>query len=226
MSNVTPMATHDGRYAEALASAQVIVPLLLKAYRPQSVVDVGCGAGAWLSVLWGCGLRDLLGIDEMPEKLLRPPVPYMKHDLTRPVPSLRRWDVALTLEVAEHLDADSGERFVDTLCSLSDTVVWSAASPGQGGPGHINERWPSEWLPLFAAHGYGVHDRLRRAIWGDPRVSPWYRQNLLVFRKGECLATPPMLDVIHPAMLAQMQHPWRIKVRSVGDRLVSLRAGK
>lgn len=54
---------------------------------------------------------------------------FYAHDLTKPLHLNRRFDLALSLEVAEHLPKKSAEIFVDTLCKLSDTIIFSAAIP-------------------------------------------------------------------------------------------------
>src|SRR5208282_13334 len=89
-------------------SAAIAVPLLINLFEPQSVLDVGCGTGVWLSVFREHGVDDILGIDgpwierrqqEIPEVFFR------DCDLTRPVALERTFDLALCLEAAEHLPA-------------------------------------------------------------------------------------------------------------------------
>jgi hypothetical protein len=50
-------------------------------------------------------------------------------DLRQPLPADRKFDLAISGEVAEHLPAT----LVGTLTSVSDVVLFSAAIPGQGG---------------------------------------------------------------------------------------------
>src|SRR4051812_21567636 len=49
--------------AGALRSARAVVPALLELLHPSSVVDVGCGLGAWLAVCREMGVQDVLGVD-------------------------------------------------------------------------------------------------------------------------------------------------------------------
>ena len=44
-------------------SAQIIVPLIMGLLQPNTVIDVGCGLGTWLSVFKEYGVKDILGID-------------------------------------------------------------------------------------------------------------------------------------------------------------------
>lgn len=55
----------------------------------------------------------------------------------------RRFDLAMTIEVAEHLTPVRADSFVEDLTRLSDVVLFSAAIPAQGGINHVNEQWQS-----------------------------------------------------------------------------------
>ena len=44
-------------------SAEIVVPMVYELVRPGSVLDVGCGAGTWLSQWSSAGVPDVLGID-------------------------------------------------------------------------------------------------------------------------------------------------------------------
>ena len=88
----------------------------------QSVLDVGCGAGAWLTVWKSLG-AETLGLDGnyvRPEQLLISPGEFSAVDLSASFSLDRRFDLAQSLEVAEHLPASSGG-FVD---SLVVTLIW------------------------------------------------------------------------------------------------------
>jgi SAM-dependent methyltransferase len=196
-------------------SAAIAVPLLVEQFEPRSVVDVGCGTGVWVSVFHEHGVTDILGIDgpwvkepqrEIPESFFR------ECDLTQPLTLDRTFDLALCLEVAEHLPAEGAPRLVESLIALAPVVVFSAAIPGQGGEGHINEKWPSFWSRYFAAHGFVCFTGLRHRLWPADAVEFWYRQNILCFvaearpdlidrasRGNEGSAVGP-LDVVHPQL--------------------------
>lgn len=168
----------------ALRSARKFLPLALAATGAKSVVDVGCGQGAWLSVWRDLGVEDVFGLDGAyveRARLLIPPEAFEVADLSRPFFAPRRFDVAQSLEVAEHLPPAASQGMVAGLCALSDIVVFSAAQPGQGGEMHINERKISWWAAQFAAQGYGAFDCLRPALAQEHDVSPWYKFNTIVY---------------------------------------------
>lgn len=199
------MTVYDpGFYATIAAgcrsSAEIVVPLILAEVSASSVLDVGCGQGWWGAefAAYGCEVTGVDG-DYVPDQQI-PNI--VAHDLSTPLPDLGRFDLAVCLEVAEHLPSDRAAGFVADLCELAQVVVFSAAAPQQTGAGHVNCQWPSYWAELFAQHRYQVDGSLRWSIWTDVRVEPWYRQNLLIAQRG-IVAPPEPLDVIHPVI-----HGW------------------
>ncbi len=200
-----------GREARAAASADVVVPLLLSLFPVASVVDVGCANGLWLEAFARLGIADYLGLDGdyVPRDLLRIPADRFRvTDLKQPPRLERRFDLACSLEVAEHLPADSADTFVDFLVSAAPVVAFSAAVPRQGGDGHVNEQWQSYWQARFARRGYLCIDCLRPALYGNTAVNWWYRQNMLVYcERGRVPAgyTPLThayeVDRVDPAMV-------------------------
>jgi hypothetical protein len=184
--SVTP---YDARFYAGLAervsgSARVGAPLIMDLLAPRSAIDIGCGHGDWLHALQLCGVEEILGVDGVhvnPKDLNIPEAAFLAWDLTQPLRVERRFDVALSLEVAEHLPSHCAELFVRSLTALAPAVVFSAAVPGQGGVQHVNEQWPWYWQERFAAAGYRCLDILRKSLWGCPDVAAYYQQNLYLF---------------------------------------------
>ena len=160
-----------GRSETVSQSACAVVPVICDLLDPASVLDVGCGQGEWLDVF---DLDDLQGVD------IAAPVPYLRHDLCEPLDLGRTFDLALCLEVGEHLPESAADALVDTIARHSRSVVFSAAVPGQEGKGHINCQPHEYWHEKFAERGYETHDLIRPRIANDWRVSPWYRDNIFV----------------------------------------------
>ena len=175
-------------------SAKVILPLLLAALPVRSVLDVGCGAGAWLREYAALGIDDCLGVDGdylQPDKLLIPVARFLARDLTQAFDLGRHFDLIQCMEVAEHLPNASASVLVDTLTRHGQIVLFSAAVPGQGGEYHINEQPYSYWRDLFAARGYRLYDYLRSQLRGRSEVEPWYRYNSLLFVHDSRVPTLP-----------------------------------
>jgi SAM-dependent methyltransferase len=194
-------------------SAEVVVPSLLDLVHPASVVDVGCGTGAWLSVLTASGVDDVLGVDGDfvdRSRLLIPSSRFVVADLRRPFELGRTFDLALCLEVGEHLPVEAADLLVSQLTEIAPVVAFSAAIPGQGGVGHINEQWPDWWAERFAERRFRQLDILRPAIWDDDRVAYWYRQNLFLYVRDDRLADDGRLKGLvasSPRFIGRVVHP-------------------
>ena len=165
-------------------SSQKVVPFVLELVQPSSIIDVGCGMGSWLSTFIDHGIMDAKGIDGDHVDVGRLEIPrefFEAVDLSKPFSMGRRYDLAICLEVAEHLPETSAESFVTCLVGLSDIILFSAAIPNQGGDHHVNEQWPDYWVTIFAKKGYKLIDCLRREFWNEEEVSWWFAQNMMFF---------------------------------------------
>ena len=205
-------------------AAGAIIPLVLQATSARSVVDVGCGVGTWLAACAENGIEDYLGIDgyHVDADLLQIPRQHFRTaDLREPLTLDRSYDLALSVEVAEHLPPEAGPALVKQLTGAAPAVLFSAAIPGQTGPGHINERWQSYWADLFARNGLFPVDRIRPAIWSLDEIPFWYRQNVILYLRRDRLpadyAPPRILDVVHPELLNK-HVAWQQEERHVSGR--------
>lgn len=171
--------------------ARVALGKMFEHFAPQSVVDFGCGLGIWLEVAQELGVAEVHGVEGtwLDKSLLSIDPGAVSHgDLAKPVTLGRRFDLALSIEVAEHLPETSAEIFVATLTGHADVVMFSAAIPFQGGVGHVNEQWPTYWAEKFRHHGYVPVDFIRAQIWADKSIKWPLRQNLLVFASRKLVA--------------------------------------
>jgi len=175
----------------SVRSARIVVPLVFELLQPERVVDVGCGVGGWLAEFKRLGASRVIGIDGSdiaPSLLLVGSDEFVRHDLSQPLPNEgERFDLAIALEVAEHLPASAGDQLVKSLTRLAPAVLFSAAVPHQGGVGHVNEQWPEYWAERFKGQGFRAVDCLRDQIWANPDVEFWYAQNLLLYVSEELL---------------------------------------
>jgi SAM-dependent methyltransferase len=169
MSDPYDAAFYDIIRDGCLRSARRVVPLVLAAVHASRVVDVGCGEGAWLSVFKeaGCTVRGVDGDYVDRRRLLIDEDEFVGHDLTEGF-DLGRFDLAVCLEVAEHLEAPFADQLVATLVRHAPVVLFSAAIPGQGGVGHVNEQWPAFWVEKFNALWVHSHGRAALAAVGRP----------------------------------------------------------
>lgn len=215
----------------SVTSARIIIPLLLDLIQPTSVVDVGCGVGAWLGVFQEHGLSDVTGVDGdyVDKNILKfPQERFVVRDLTSGAIGLhRQYDLAVCLEMAEYLPSENSEALVQSLTDLAPVVMFSSSIPGQGGPLEINPKWQHEWAELFEKQGYYSIDCIRPQIWKNPDVAVWYAQNIMLYVHRDYLAQhvalqhayeankDNILSMIHPSLWlnTQSQH------RTFKDRL-------
>ena len=208
----------------SVGSARALVPIVLDIHPARSVVDVGCGVGGWVKAFAENGVSGI-GVDGAyvnREQILIPEDRFIAHDLNRELDvadlcrryggqAHGRFDLAISLEVAEHLEPQRSDGLVRDLCALSDVVLFAAAVPFQGGAGHVNERWQSWWAQKFSENGYAPFDVLRRDIWGRRDIAWWYKQNTIFYVKrnsapharftarfGEPAGTA--FDLVHPEL--------------------------
>jgi hypothetical protein len=168
----------------ARRSAQHLLGLLYPQLSPQSVIDLGSGRGVWLDEWTKAGAADVLAVDGdyvNRDQLAVPLENFMAADLTAPVFTDRRFDLAQSLEVGEHLPTSASKTLVESLTRASDRVLFSAAVTGQGGEFHVNEQPLSFWQDLFAAQGYTAYDCIRPHLSGNREIEPWYRYNAVLY---------------------------------------------
>jgi len=187
-------------------SAHAVVPLVMQRFRPASVVDVGCGAGAWLRVFREHGVDDVVGIDGphvRADSLRIPPELFLARDLAEPLHLDRRFDLALSLEAAHYLPRHAGVALVGAIAALAPTVLFGAAIPGQPGGPAQNLQWPAWWAALFQSHGFRAEDWLRPLVWEDPQVDWWYAQNTILYR-ADGSDGEHVLPLVHPGLLVEV----------------------
>ncbi|MGI8622978.1 MAG: methyltransferase domain-containing protein [Solirubrobacteraceae bacterium] len=205
---------------KAATSARAILPWMLELAAPGSVIDVGCGTGAWLSVCRELGVEDVRGYDGgwVPLDDLRfPHERFVCVDLAGPAAESARADLAICLEVAEHLPAEAADHLIARLAGHASCVLFSASVPGQRGDHHVNEQWPAYWAERFARHGLHACDIVRPRFWEDPQVAWWYAQNAILYVGDDARLPDHAADqlaptrttvprsLVHPGMLAAVE---------------------
>ncbi len=130
--------------------------VVISFYNPRKVVDVGCGTGDFLLPLLNEGI-EVLGIDGSKHCFENRKIPedrFLVKDIRFEEIDLGSYDVCLCMEVAEHIEEKFSDRLVKILTELSGTIVFTAATPGQGGVNHVNEKPHRWWIDKFEKREY------------------------------------------------------------------------
>jgi len=135
--------------------AMALGGLLDNLLHPTSVIDVGCASGIYLLPFAQRGLQ-VYGVDGASEGGKWIPGCFELVDLRNPWTPAQAFDLALCIEVGEHLRPEHARTLVGTLSRCAPVVFWSAATPGQGGEGHWNEQPQEYWQGLFSQVGYDL----------------------------------------------------------------------
>lgn len=189
--------------------SNILMPYILERLKCKTVVDFGCGVGEWLSAVKQCAnVEKVLGIDGewVREHLEIDQAEFFGYDLTQEIDLKEKFDLAISLEVAEHLPRESAKTYISNLVRHADVVLFSAAIPYQGGTYHVNEQYPSYWEKIFLELGFSMCDCIRSRFWNDERVKVFYRQNIFIYCKSNLQhkimelfkQEEELVDVIHP----------------------------
>lgn len=198
--------------AHNMKAPRQLVPIIMDLLKPVSVLDVGCGIGTWLKAFEEAGVVDYAGVDGAYVERSSLKVTANKFhsiDLRTPWSLKRKFDLVVSLEVAEHLPEECANIFIEVLIAHGDVILFSAAIPGQSGQNHINEQWLSYWQEKFAKAGYILYDVIRPRIWTNEKVDIWYKQNMVIFCKEDHPlnqkwkeTSTRYVDVVHPEMFS------------------------
>jgi 2-polyprenyl-3-methyl-5-hydroxy-6-metoxy-1,4-benzoquinol methylase len=200
------MYFHYDSKAYNTQSAREVLPLVFSWLHPKNVLDVGCGNGSWLSVVRDLGIEDYLGLDGshvLQENLQIPMQKFCPQNLQESFDLMQTYDLVISLEVAEHISETYADVFIENLVKHSNTILFSAAIPHQGGFMHFNEQYPTYWIEKFKKYDFECYDIVRQAIWNNENVQIWYRQNTLIFANS----LSPIASLFRPVFLGNIVHP-------------------
>jgi GT2 family glycosyltransferase/glycosyltransferase involved in cell wall biosynthesis/SAM-dependent methyltransferase len=183
-------ALPSDRYA-----ATIIARVIDRVLAPASILDLGCGNGVWLDELAGDGTRFIQGVEEMafvPRDLAVDPSCILNASLAEPLTLNRAFDLVLCLEGPDHIEPQFAQTLVDNCVRHGETVLFSTGLPGPSGGDRYEQPNTTSWIDLFRNRSFVDLDLIRPLIWHDPRIPFWYRQNLLLFVRGDSPRLPQL----------------------------------
>lgn len=189
-------AVYSPRYYQTMVepyarrSVGPIAESIVETFHPESAIDIGCGSGALLVALRRLGVRRSLGLDcsEAALDIARARgLDTRRFDIcTDQLLYSACYDIAISMETAEHLPERAVDGYIALLCSLAPVVIFTAAPPGQNGIGHLNEQPPEYWIDRFRLFEMYPDEELTarwQADWTASNVAGFYIRNLMVFRR-------------------------------------------
>lgn len=195
-----------------LIAPKEIVPVIMEIIEPKTVIDVGCGLGTFMRVFKENGVQKVFGIDgpwcdknELFKNITMHE--FAVKDLEKNLGVTEQYDLAVCLEVAEHLTPSRAESFIEELTKMSNVILFSAAIPKQGGDHHYNEQWLTYWTNIFDKQDFKLADILRGRFWDNKNIYWWYKQNMVFFIKNgfekdilEKSSNTKIINMVHPEL--------------------------
>jgi len=219
----------------SLKSAKEYIKYLSDLFNFKSVIDFGCGRGTWLKGFEEIGVDKLVGLDgswNNQENMLSQKIIFKQTNLNEEIKIDEKFDLALSLEVAEHLEPSSSELFIKSITSSSDLIMFGAAFIAQPGTNHINTRLHSFWANIFAEYSFKVYDIFRPKFCGNNKIKPWYQQNTFLYvkagskyekalhEKNFCpIENISFLDLIHPWLYGHYLNQYIAIQKEINNKL-------
>ncbi|XVJ67680.1 MAG: class I SAM-dependent methyltransferase [Lacibacter sp.] len=180
---------HSGYFSSSIFDYDyaAIAETIIKEYQPKRIIDFGCGTGDLAKAFASRGVT-VEAIDgySTPDFSAYSNIHFTKVDLNNTVAAQHflkqfegKFDLAISIEVAEHLNPDVSSSFIEWMTSMADVIVFSAAVPSQDGDGHINCRSRSEWYEFIKQHDFVIADTLRQYFTSNSRLGLWHKLNVV-----------------------------------------------
>lgn len=209
--------------SQSLDSARFYAEILTELIRVDSIIDIGCGRGAWLAafdekIQHDCYFMGVEGPWNKRSDMVIKNLNFLQIDLNE-IDQLnldRKFSLCISVEVLEHLLPKTTEMFINKLCESSDVVLFSAAYKNQGGINHINERVHSDWFKFFERNSYEVYDLFREKLWDNQAIQVWHRQNIFLYVRNHSdvslmlkskgikpMVNPSFMNCVHPELYSK-----------------------
>lgn len=160
---------------------------IIKQYHPGTIIEFGCGTGD-LAKAFAARAVKVVAIDgySIPDFSEYNNIQFTNVDLNNATATEEflskydsKFDLAISIEVAEHLNPEISASFIQWMTSMADVVIFSAAVPSQDGDGHINCRSRSEWYQFLKQQDFLITDTLRQHFISNTRLGLWHKLNIV-----------------------------------------------
>jgi 2-polyprenyl-3-methyl-5-hydroxy-6-metoxy-1,4-benzoquinol methylase len=128
-------------------------------FNPKTVLDVGCAMGHLVGALHDIGV-EAYGIDVSEYAInrvrqdIKPFCQVLSIGQRLPSNFPQKFDLLVTIEVAEHLYEEESQAFVDSICGFSDEIIFSSTPSDLMERTHYNVQQLEYWAKRFATNGF------------------------------------------------------------------------
>lgn len=143
-----------------------VLDYLIERYAVKSMLDIGCGPGAMVTLARDRGI-DALGVDgdwTIDHDWI------VHHDYTKCALHIGHMvdevDLIWCFEFVEHVEAEYAENYLQTM-DHGRVLYLTTPAPGFGGWHHVNEQPEEYWIALFGTHKWQQ----------DTEATAWVRQH-------------------------------------------------
>jgi hypothetical protein len=168
----------------------------IDSFKPNSVVDFGCGIGSYLESCYNKNIESFKGYDIGGESAKKYTPAFLHNhiiyeDCTKEIITERKYECVITFETIEHIEPSGTDTFIKNLVNATDKnigkILFTGAPPEQDGCGHINCQEKSFWIEQFAKYNFEVDNELTELVknnWFNLNVGcPAYiLDNLIILR--------------------------------------------
>jgi hypothetical protein len=195
-------------------SAALVLDCLIQYFeKVQTVMDLGCGMGAWSKAMFERGFEEITLVDHpsLPRNklLIHAKERFNAVDLDVSLPGPGNFDMIMCIEVLEHFKEKRALEILDFICCSTSLVLFSAAIPGQFGEGHINCQRHGYWHAQFERRGFAFYDGFKPNLLSNDSINYWIRQNLFIYFKpsqawrftGLSNTTTSEFELVHQSIL-------------------------
>jgi len=186
---------YDEKFYKRRTTYQKRAPLMcngiIELFKPISVIDCGCALGDLVAEFLHQGIKSegIEGSSSVIPFIQCPKENMYIYDLSKALPTLSKYSVVTCFEVAEHIEPQFVEVFIDNLCGLANTIVMSVCDYGSTTKVHPNVQPRSYWIEKFEKRFFyqsPVKEAALKISWDPikkyPAVQEAYR-NLIVFER-------------------------------------------
>lgn len=176
---------YDQVYNEEKPFADRLAQWVKMYLNPKEALDLGCGPGIHTYALNENEVPCIgIDIDERVDEKN-----YLRQESLLDLNGKYTADLVICFEVAEHIDPTYNDEIVNQIyqsMKSGSVLMFTAAQPGQGGVGHINNRHKSYWKNKFEQIGLIYDEQIVKDCVDFCKQGyhmGWFINNLLCFKK-------------------------------------------